>query len=143
MNGYPIREGAGLEVYRLDDWAPAPGIRRLNLNQNRAHFCSQARGHWNCIRSLPLVMLNGIWSRIPELRAEIQQAASIVHVIVADAEAVESHAINALCGNKEFRVRFIHVSELDSDRLGIEFLHKPPNKSHEYKSWLTFKRLKQ
>jgi hypothetical protein len=82
-SGAPV---AGLDVHRPDFFVPVVGLVYLNGPLTPTETARQILRAWPTVRSATdgLVLLNGIWSKAPELQPQIVDLAHRAHVIVAD-----------------------------------------------------------
>jgi hypothetical protein len=74
----------GVIIDRVTAWAPVPGVLHLSPH---ADIRQQLQRSWSKIKQAndgSLVLLGGVWNRIPNVHTEIGGLATRCHVIVAD-----------------------------------------------------------
>ena len=77
---------SGLDVHRPDTFVPVVGVRYLHNPLASTETMRQILQAWPTIRNAGsgLILLNGVWSRTPELQPQVVDLARRAHVIVAD-----------------------------------------------------------
>ena len=80
------RTATGIDLYQPDWFVPVETMLYLKGLTDAAHLRGLVRRFWPEIMrtKAPLVLLNGIWSNVPELRGDILSLAARKHVVVAD-----------------------------------------------------------
>lgn len=84
---------SGMDVHRPDSFVPVPGVvyfRNPNDSSNVAQLILEL---WVTIEKSPtdVILLNAVWTGVPELRGRIIGLATRHHVIVADQLDVARH----------------------------------------------------
>lgn len=77
---------AGLDVHAPDWFVPVPGVAYLNNAAQPIRIRAEAERIWPTLgtTSTKLVILNGVWTPVPELRSKICELAEACHVLVTD-----------------------------------------------------------
>ena len=108
----------GLDVHRPDAFVPVPGVSYLaepcSLPQLRALF----RHLWPRLidRKNTLMILNGIWGQLPEMRLRVAKSAARRHVLVADDPGLDLRRIR---WRTQLNVISIEISTGDAQRFHI------------------------
>lgn len=74
----------GVEFQAVPAWTPVPGIVRMSPN---AKIVPEFQRAWSRVQTASngsLILLGGIWNRVPDLHSEIVHLAGRCHVIIAD-----------------------------------------------------------
>lgn len=79
---------AGIDLHLPNDFVPVIGIRYLEHSLSSKQVADLVSAIWPRILTAkaPLLLFNGLWSRLPELRGDIQRLTERKHVILADKE---------------------------------------------------------
>jgi len=112
------RTAAGIDVHDPEWFVPIETLLYLKGPANSAHVSGLVRGIWPEVINTksPLVLLNGIWSAMPELRRDILSLARRKHVIVADQQiSVRAAALGA-----EHPCHTLTVSTTPGNQSGID-----------------------
>jgi hypothetical protein len=82
---------AGVDIHRPDTFVPVLGLVYLDNLLQGAQIQREVHRLWPSIRATGarLMLLNGIWRKVPELQPEIIAAARESHVVVAEALALK------------------------------------------------------
>ena len=110
----------GLDIRRPDRFVPVPGLVYLDQPSSPERLRQLAQKSWAAVRQARgrLLLLNGIWHALPELRVEIQRFSKVCHVVVAD------HALTIVPGviqaEGEGPKLVIAVKENTNKRIQIE-----------------------
>jgi hypothetical protein len=77
---------AGIDSHRPDTFVPVGGLSYLNNPLTPTEIARQTLQAWPTVRSATdgLVLLNGVWSKAPELQPQIADLARRAHVVVPD-----------------------------------------------------------
>ena len=113
----------GLDVHRPDGFFPVPGVSYLahpcSLAQLRATF----RLLWPCLidGNTSIMILNGIWGSLPEMRSKVAQSAAKRHVLVADEPGLD-------LGRTQWRVplNIVSIETLVGDALRFQITVQAP-----------------
>jgi hypothetical protein len=81
-----LRGITGLDLHRPDHFVPVPGVLYFRKPEPGAQIKAFLGLHWSHIEdsAATLVLLNRIWTMMPELRSKIESLARRKHVVVAD-----------------------------------------------------------
>jgi hypothetical protein len=114
----PERTVSGIDVHQPTDFVPVPGVRYLR-NATTAECKNVIRQLWEELRSEPtdVVILNGIWNLMPEIRRGVFELAKERSVIVADAFDAQPE----LRKREGFQVSFLRIRKGDQgDQIQLE-----------------------
>ena len=80
----------GLDVHRPDHFVPVPGVWYLADPCPPPQLRELFRRLWPELRdpATPLLILNGIWGALPEVRSTVASSAAKRHVLIADEPGV-------------------------------------------------------
>ncbi len=74
----------GIEIHRVASWAPALGILHISPHTEMRQQLQRAYSKIKQSVDGSMILLGGVWSRIPEVHSEIRSLSTRCHVIVAD-----------------------------------------------------------
>lgn len=79
-------QACGLDAHRPDTFVPISGVFYLRRSCGIVELQALLRGVWPLLSAAEaqLLILNGIWSRVPEIRGKIAELAKRHNVLIAD-----------------------------------------------------------
>jgi len=113
----------GLDAHRPDTFVPVTGVFYLRRSCSAAELQALLRRLWPLLAAAEaqLVIFNGIWNRVPEIRTKIPELAKRHNVLIADDFG---NAVPRLRDWAEMNASLIRVQWLDEQggRLGVRVL---------------------
>lgn len=90
------RTAVGLDLQEPSWFVPIETVVYLRGLARQGEPAAAVRAAWQSVRSSkqPLILLNGVWSGMPELRPEIVSLSSTRHIIVAEQDAPPASALS-------------------------------------------------
>jgi hypothetical protein len=88
----PPRRALGVDVHAFDWFVPVPGVGYLENLLQPDELRRAVQSAWPQLRNgdSPLVIINGLWSAIPEFQDKIRALVDRCHVLVADERKFEA-----------------------------------------------------
>lgn len=79
-------QACGVDAHRPDTFVPVSGVLYLRRSCSTVELQAILRGVWPLLSAAEaqLLILNGIWSRVPEIRGKIPELAKRHNVLIAD-----------------------------------------------------------
>lgn len=95
------RNVVGIDFHRPKDFVPLEGVFYFDMFKRRHELRRRVDEAWPRILTAksPLVLLNGLWSALPDTRNEILRLARLKHVIIADNAAPNEKNLTSLGAN--------------------------------------------
>ena len=119
--GSSIRPIAGFDVHSEAAIVPVPGVTYLDYPQTIGDLRERVRAHWPPNGGRRVLLLNGIFSALPELQNQIFAASEKRHVILADETTFDPSSIRQSMGESKARVTILSVADLPDDRIEVRF----------------------
>lgn len=93
----PKQRVTGIDVDRPNKMVPVESVFHVDPFQSPSELKACLLNIWPRVQtaSATLVILNGIWQRIPELRPEILRCANHKHVVLAESGVPDLHAVRS------------------------------------------------
>ena len=117
---FPLKLIFGFDVHTPVSWVPIPGVLYFRNPRDTAAVSEAVRGDWSRAEcsSVEIVLLNSVWTIVPECPQQIVDLALRKLVIVAD-------GFGPGVGSKEkqFNANIIKVSAGEGDRIRLQVLH--------------------
>lgn len=110
----------GLDLHRPDAFVPIQSVCYIDGTQNVAAVRAAAAKIWPRILTSksPAVLLNGVWSELPELRSDILRLTERKHVILADHMMPTRAEAKGICPE----IHFVTISQCKNDPERIRIL---------------------
>jgi len=117
------KEGSvkGVDVHAPDWFVPVQGVAYLSHPASEAKLREEAARRWSKPNHATLLVLNGLWSLMPERQREILARAETHHVVVADETKYGVAEMQRVFGVIKAPVHVLEVTELDHDHIHIDF----------------------
>lgn len=114
-----VRPVPGLDLHAESSLVPVPGLIYLGGWANPADLRARMRPHWPPDPLSKLVLLNRIWSSVPEIQTAILTMAQAQHVVVADDSDFTPRTLRSRIGSSGLPAQLLSVSRLPGDRITV------------------------
>lgn len=117
------REGAisGIDVHATDWFVPVFGVAYMAFAAERSKLLDKIMGAWPRPDHAAALLLNGVWSLLPEKQKEILGWSAHHHVFVADELNCTPRQRRTIFRELKAPVRFLNVTETDQECIHLDF----------------------
>jgi len=115
------RSAVGIDLHFPSQLVPVDTVTYIDSKIGPKRTRSAVDQVWPKIQTskVPLILLNGVWSAMPELRGDLLRLAKNMHVILADAEPLAGGDLKPNIA--PFRVLTLSESSQDSAKIHVRF----------------------
>lgn len=115
------RTPVGIDAHRPMDYVPVEGVKYIDASKGREHVRNCVQKIWLSVVTsrASLVLLNGIWSSMPEMRLEICRLSRHKHVVITGHDLKKAVPLSGI--RRKGHVLTLAPPEYGSDRLQIHF----------------------
>jgi hypothetical protein len=117
--GAGVRPVAGLDLHADSSLVPVPGMIYLGGRDTSADLHARILPHWPPDQLSNLVLLNRIWSGVPQLQPEILTMAQVKHVVAADDSDFTPRTLRSRVGSSGLPAQILSVARLPGDRITV------------------------
>lgn len=109
----------GIDVHVPDWFTPIEGLTYLPASTTTTTLRDQAAQAWDSIGHSSWLMLDGVWTLLPDRQKEILIRSLDSHVVIADAAHSDACTLRRIKGSKDVPIHILDVTESSEGRIHI------------------------